>query len=142
VADLKAGRITEQALPDIAPGAMEPATVTFKFSPARTSRVRVTVVSKEEDFNRIDHLWGLSFTRGESTAAGPRVGTDIPDVFHAPALMNLVSLPDLPALRDLVSLPTLGNMFGGDFALPNVAEIGDTLKGRVDTLKGLIRRDR
>lgn len=66
----------------------------------------------------------------------PLLGTDIPNVFGAPQLINLADLPNVPALTDLITLPDFKSLAGiRNLQLPNLADIGDALKSRIKIIR-------
>lgn len=133
LADLGKARLADQRLGEMKPGEVRQVNLAFRFDSKRTSRVWVAARSKEEDAWPGDNVWALSLTAGEEPRATPLLGTDIPDAFSAPQLLNVVRLPALPSLTELVSLPNFGSLVGGVSA-PSLPDLGGVLQSQ---LRGL-----
>jgi len=130
--DLKKSRLVEQTVGTVAAGGSADVKLTFQFDPRRTSRVFTAVQAKEKDFEPADNVWGLSLTSGDSEQPTPLLGTDVPNLFYAPDLMSLVSLPNVPALAEYVSLPDFASLTGvSGWSLPDPKSIGASLKSQL-----------
>jgi len=128
-------KLAEKTLSRIAAGAYEDVDLTFKAGLKPLPRVYAAVQSREADFHYGNNVWGLSFTAGDEGAIPPLLGTDIPDVFYAPGLMDLIHVPDVPALEDLVALPDFSHLVSRpDLGPLNVGNVRDSL---LDHLKKL-----
>lgn len=131
-------RLAEQTIGDLQPGTSRDIRLAFKFDRQTTPRVYVKVESKEGDFFPNDNLWGLSFTTGASEAPSPLLGTDIPNVFYAPDLLQSVRVPNMDALQDLLARPDFVRLMSvNGLPLPTPAAMIDDVKPRVN---GLIKR--
>jgi hypothetical protein len=114
--DLGKAKLAEQSVGELSPGASATAALEFTFRPEQMARVWVAVTSDERDLEPADNRFALALLSGDSPQAPPVYGTDIPPVFQAPALLDVVQLPNLPAVEELLQLPD----FGARLALPGL----------------------
>jgi hypothetical protein len=130
--DRAKARLAEERIGELKPGEAREVKLAFKFDTKRTPRIYAAVQGKEEDYWTEDNVWGISFTEGESEAVPPLLGTDIPDVFSAPQLLDLVNLPDIPMLQELLSLPNFSSLVKvPGVQLPDINDLGSLLKRRL-----------
>jgi hypothetical protein len=128
-------KLAEKTLPQIGPDSYQDVDLSFKSGLKPPPRVYVAVQCKEEDFYYGNNAWGLSFTSGDEGEPSPLLGTDIPNVFYAQGLMDLIHIPDTPALEDLVSLPDFSELVSlPGLGPPNIDDIKNSL---LDHLKKL-----
>jgi hypothetical protein len=127
--------LAEKTLPPIDAGSYKDVDLSFKPGLKPPPRVFVAVRCKEKDFYYGNNAWGLSFTSGDEAEPSPLLGTDIPNVFYAPGLMDLIHIADTTALEDLVSLPDFSDLV----SLPGLGppNIGDIKNSLLDHLKKL-----
>jgi hypothetical protein len=124
-----------KVLSAIAPGSYKDVDLSLKPGMKPPPRVFVGVQCEEADFDYGNNVWGLSFTSGDEGAPSPLLGTDIPNIFYAPGLMDLIHIPDTAALEDLVSLPDFSDLV----SLPGLGppDVGDIKNSLLDHLKKL-----
>lgn len=103
-------KLDEHSLSDLPRGARRATTLSFRFDQKATPRAYIAVQCKGEDFYHGDNVWGLSFTTGESSLPTPLLGTDIPNLFYAPDLMDFVHIPNFAAMENLLSLPDFSDV--------------------------------
>jgi hypothetical protein len=131
-------RLAEQLIGDLKPGATRDVRLGFTFDRRATPRVYVKVESKEGDYYANDNFWGLSFTTGASVATSPLLGTDIPNLFYTPDLLQSVRVPNMDALQDLLARPDFARLMSvTGWPLPKPSEMIEDAKSR---LKNLIKR--
>jgi len=104
--DLASARLAVTSLADLVAGGRLEVDLQFTFDPARTARVFVAALLDGE-FLPLDNSWGLGFSAGASDLPTPLFGTDIPDLFRAPGLLDSVRLPDVRRFERLLHLPSL-----------------------------------
>jgi len=104
--DLASARLAVLSLDDLVAGGSLDVDLEFEFDPRRTARVFVAALL-EDDFAPLDNSWGVSFSAGESDLPTPLFGTDLPNLFRAPGLLDSVRLPDVRRFESLLHLPSL-----------------------------------
>ncbi len=128
-------KLAEQNAADIAPGAYQDINLSFRSGLKVLPRIYVAVQCQEKDFYYDNNVWRLSFTEGDGGTLTPLLGTDIPNVFYAPELMDFVNIPDVPALEDLVTLPDFPNLVSlPGWGPPNISNIGRSLLTHLERL--------
>ena len=127
--------LAEKTLPSIAPGSYKDVDLSFKPGLKPPPRIYVAVQCEEADFYYSNNVWGLSFTSGDEGTPPPLLGTDIPNVFYAPGLMDIIHIPDTPALEDLVSLPDFSDLVSlPGLGPPNIGDIKNSLLNHLKKL--------
>ncbi|MBI5834642.1 MAG: hypothetical protein HZB16_20275 [Armatimonadetes bacterium] len=117
-------RLGEVAVGALAPGETRAVVLRVVGRAPQTPQLFVAALSAEPDAYAADNLWVEHFVVGEERARPPLVGTDVPDVLYAPALLPSVQLPNLPALRDLLAQPDLANLLGhANWPMPSLPSI-------------------
>ncbi|MEN6522034.1 MAG: hypothetical protein ABFD46_12905 [Armatimonadota bacterium] len=131
-----------QKLGTMDPGKSVEAKFAFKFDPQRTPRVHAVLHAKEEDFHPADNAWAVSFTLGEAGTLPPTVGTDTPNVFYTPDLLDAVNIPDISKLTNLVNLPGFADMLElpelptlPRLEIPNLKDFTSRLQNSFESLK-------
>jgi len=123
----------EKTLGAIKPGEVKEVTFELTFDPARMARIYAKATLKEDDHFVENGVWGVSLTDGFSSQPPPKVGTDIPNIFRAPGLLDIITLPDLPGLLDLIMLPELAGMLRMP-GLPALPDPRGEIQSRLDDL--------
>lgn len=108
--------LAEKTFSIISAGSFEEVNLSFNPGIKPPPRLYLVVQSNEEDVDFKNNLWSLSFSSGEPGVVTPLLGTDIPHIFYAPELIDLIAIADLPSMLDLISLPQFSELV----SLPNL----------------------
>ncbi len=131
----QAPRLGEAQVGTLALGQSKAIRLTVTGQAAQTPRLFVAVTGQEPDEYPDDNLWIEHFVVGEEQALPPLVGTDVPHVLYAPALLPVVQLPNVPALQTLLAQPDLASLLGhADWPLPPTPSLESYLQQALSAL--------
>jgi len=95
-------RLAVLPVKDLSPGEIRQITAEFTFDPRDTAGVWIEVMTSTTDHYLGNNGFRLSLTDGDSDQPTPLLGTDIPNVFLAPSLIDIVKIGNLDGLQDFV----------------------------------------
>ena len=95
-------KLAEVNLEKLLAGQTQKVSALFEFDPEITSSIFAFVRSESLDFYQNNNGFRLSLMDGESDLPTPLLGTDIPSLFQAPSLLNIIEIRDLEGLKDFI----------------------------------------
>jgi len=109
-------KLAEVDLTKLLAGQMRRVRQFFEFDPEMTSSIFAVLRSKSADFYPKNNGFRLSLIDGESDLPTPLLGTDIPSLFQAPSLLNILEIRDLDGLKDFIVSSAFDKFWNSDLA--------------------------
>ncbi|MBN2199941.1 MAG: hypothetical protein JW747_08865, partial [Candidatus Aminicenantes bacterium] len=112
----RADKLAEAGLDTVEAGQAQKISLTFPFDPETVSSVHARLRSESSDFNLNNDGFRLSLIDGDSDLPTPLLGTDIPILFQAPSLLQVLEIRDLEGLKDFIVSAAYDKFWNSDLA--------------------------
>ena len=109
-------KLAEVSLGKLPTGTIQKVSAFFEFDPEITSSVFVSLRSDSTDFYMENNGFRLSLIDGEADSPSPLLGTDIPSLFQAPSLLNILEIRDLDGLKNFILSSAFEKFWNSDLA--------------------------